>query len=336
MGRFALIAVLTFAVATTFASAQGVVAGWGGVGSMPASAVSSPDGSVAETDGIRASAAIGVQHLNLRFNLPISLIPGTGVAPLDFRVKNANLWVGSARIEGAHDNLGFFLRLEANVPQKITVTTPTEPFFVGAEPVDWVGSRFTWFSVDGGAGYLVGKGISVVGGIRFDRTDLNFGDPKDFAGLFPPVPYTYQGDARVKIWLPFVGLHVEAPHFRANVLASPYAFVDMRLPLRVSATTGPALLYFADLKYSMKKPGGFLEAEAEYIAELASGMNLVLWGKASWIKARGAGNEEFRDQLLVLGIPVLAGALNAGETGAFTRSAYSVGVTAELPLSSPF
>jgi hypothetical protein len=162
-------------------------------------------------------------------------------------------------------------------------------------------------------GYRAGQDWSVLLGLRRDHLSVGLTDPRDTAGN--PLNFFFffsdefgsetemgsqVSDLRVKLWIPYLGLQMTRPGFRASLLYSPFATVQVRVPapLRIiqlftsegeSPSTG-ADYQFYQFQYSVMQPAAFVEANVEYDVAVASNVAIKLWGSAGWFNMKGKGS----------------------------------------------
>ena len=118
------------------------------------------------------------------------------------------------------------LRADGNATKNISVFTGENfPWWGISPPYTWNGSAFQWWDVDGMVGYAFFKDWSIVGGLRYDKVTVGLTDPVDPTGT----PFSSAGQPPneprhvVKTWIPYVGLQLTGPNYRASLLYSPLA-----------------------------------------------------------------------------------------------------------------
>jgi len=269
----------------------------------------------------------GMQWTALNFNLPIAVVPLTGIGPLDLSLKDANVWVGSIRIDARRDSFGAFVSAEGNARKTVTVSTPVEPLFVGDSVFEWTGPELEWWSFNGGIVFLPVYNFGLALGFRYDHLTLGLQDPRDSLGLFPPpLPFVdYRGDILTKLWVPYIGLVVSGPHCRGSISVSPLAWAEVRIPLRIDAVPSAGIADFNDLNYKLNRVGGFVEGDIAYWVDAGSSARFGLWASGTWLSVRGKGTEDFQEA----GTLVQANE-SASDTAMLTRYTLSAGVSAIL------
>jgi hypothetical protein len=291
---------------------------------------------------VEARFKAGYQRLDARFNVPIAaLLPiiGYGIGfplPVDFKLKDANLWVGAAEFEIQFgEALGLFLNGEGSASRRVGVTMEQDPFGL---PVEWTGSKLQWWSLEGGATYRVHSSYSLMAGLRRSKLSLDLRDPSDQAGFYQfwlrsGYQDMYTSDMDAKIWIPYFGVRVHGQGFKADLLYSPFAWADVTLPFRyrydfaIPDFGGP--FAFQQEKYSMKKSGNFFEASMDYEINPIGSIGLGLWAKGSYLCIKGKGfQDSARDAQIPL--PGYTGTSSADASGSFTMYSASGGLAASL------
>jgi hypothetical protein len=264
---------------------------------------------------ITPSAQVGYQRISLNFTLPTvvpRIFPNMGTLDLQFR--DSNTWVGSLAIV-ADCPSGFSLAVkgQANAKRNITVAEPTEIQLGGASEVLWNGNGMEWWTLESTVGYKFRDSWSFLVGLRREHLTVGITNPRDTAGnpldlfFFFSDPFgteteilTQVSDFRLKLWIPYMGLKMDRPGFRASILYSPYATADVRIPAPinigqfVTSVFGPpfsgADLEGFDIRYKVAKPATFIEGNFEYDLAVGSDFSLGLWCSLSWINLKGSGS----------------------------------------------
>jgi hypothetical protein len=245
-------------------------------------------------------AKIGYENLGLNVNFPI---PHQGVSvgrldidPLDFKLVNANLWIGAVGIDAKFSPYwSLFLNLEGNASKNVTIETRESLNLYGHRPLLWDGSKIQWWQIDTGLGYRLLSSFSFIVGFRWDNTSLSLSDPRDnrgraFAGYDPEVNF-FNGDLQIKCFTPYGALGIEGGNFRGTLIYSPLVWANVTLPLRTSHNPAANRLVNEEASYQLNKPGYLLEGIFEYDLNMASNLALGLWGKGSLVKVRDDGEE---------------------------------------------
>ena len=256
---------------------------------------------------VRPTLRIGYQSLGLNFTIPAFAHEDNSPAPLDLSLRNANVWVGSVRLDiELSPGLFLFAAGDANAKRNITVITSDEPLnyqdVVTFKPIEWTGSQFQWWSVEGGLGYRLFPATGLIAGLRRDHLTLQPSDPRDAAGN--PVNYdaTFSNravseraysDILVTNWIPYFGVELMGQFFRASLLWSPFANADVRIPVRyvrnLALFVGQNFNTSLDYNFKLQKPGTFLEGNFEYLMPLGRTLSFGPWFKGTWLRMTGTG-----------------------------------------------
>jgi hypothetical protein len=287
-------------------------------------------------------AGFGYQWLGLNFNMPafdseILHLP----APMDMKIKGGRFGTLSAGLDASiPSGLSLFLRAEANIKRDVKILTAEEPVgeLLGfARAAEWTGSGLQWWLAEGGLGYQVACGVSVLAGVRRDSISLQLSDPRDASGA--PIEGASQGlgvvrefgDFTAGLWVPYVGLRFEGPNYRTTLLASPYTRGSIKLPdcFMWTISFPPFFTYQItnSFEYSVSQPGGFFEGAGEYDVNLNQSAVLRIWGKGNYAKIRGSGNLDELFQNIGGASPgTWVGSESA--TATFVKSTLSAGLSA--------
>jgi hypothetical protein len=280
---------------------------------------------------------IGYQKLGLNFNLPAStLIPPAAPFPssLDLKFQDADLWVGTVALAiDCPSRLSAEIKGQANAKRRINVFEREEWVFGGQQGVTWTGSQLEWWAIEGRVMYRLRADCSLVAGLRRDHLAVNLGDPRDASGnplnfgdsgvLFRGVTFarnqSYYSDLISKLWIPYVGLELVGPGYRALLIGSPFASAEIKVPaavlfdlalrVQLSPFFPPATTEFLSsdsLLYRVNKPALFLEGSFQYDLNLSPSMTLGLWCSGSWMSLRGQGNwnHDSWAQVIANGVPL--------------------------------
>jgi hypothetical protein len=272
---------------------------------------------------------VGYERLGLSFNLPASTGSlAVSSVTLDLQLQDAYLWVGSVGAVAAFPSgLSLALKGQTNAKRDVTIYEPEEFYFIGEQGVFWTGSKLEWWAIEGRLTYRLTDGCSFLAGLRRDQLSVNLRDPRDGSGNplnfqdsgieivplpppFPPlvIPYerqeAYSSDLVSKLWIPYVGLEMRGPGYKASLIASPFASVEMRVPagllFDLKVFPGPVEILTADnLRYRVMQPAAFLEGSFRYDLNVSPSLNLGLWCEASWMSLKGPGiwDRAFRGQV---------------------------------------
>lgn len=318
---------------------------------MPASG--SAQGLLGVTDGgfrvgkvvLVPSIKIGIQRFGMNFSTDMPEAdygPGRGHlewSPVELRVSDGRLWFGSVGLEARLNQAFAFVSLEGNAERKLRVQTPFEP--EQAVTVDWEvpgalweGTRLEWWAFDVGGGFQVGDGgVAVIGGFKHDHFGLGLEDPRgDDLDWAPPVrrsPDLYKADLLVKQWIPYGGLQLIGPNYRGTLIGSPFAWVSFKLPFVYLDRYFDPPLDDTDLaRYELFTMGYFIEASYEYLLDVGGSFDLILWGRANWLRYQGSGDQVARSFDYSPGNTPFSGIQSGRAT--FSRYTYGVGITGTL------
>jgi hypothetical protein len=263
---------------------------------------------------ITPSVQIGFQNIGLNFDLPI-YVPNPVAPPtesLKLQLKDANVWVGGLGITAYFPTgLSITVRGQANAQRGVTVFTPEDSQGQTLGTV-WNGDRLQWWMLDASAGVPLRNDWSVLAGLRREQLSVGLTNPR-FVGQGPvnffsddlEYPYeqiqdlTYFGDVSSKLWIPYVGMKLTGPNYRACFLWSPFVAADVRVPTAVTANSwlfdfgvgsNSSDFNHVGIAYKVVKLASFLEAAMEYDVRVSSAVSLTVWGNANWVRLKGKGN----------------------------------------------
>ena len=304
---------------------------------------------------VKAAARVGYQWIGLNFNLPTSDAIGIfDSAPIDIQLKDARVWVGSLGLEArVTPRFSIFANGEANAKIKAGVVTSETPLGTGFfAPYEWNASGIEWWAIEGAAAYSVSDGAAIFAGLRRDHLSFGMTNPRDQFGnpineaISVPgivlLTIANAADVQIKLWLPYVGLRVIGPNYRASVIWSPFANAAVKIPDRLVVNIfefpPPSVTFLNGLewRYSMFQTGALFEGQLEYDVNLGPNLFVNVWAKGSWLRVRGRGNlDEILNQFVRIGLvpPLevfssLQG--NQSATGKLSRSLIAVGLTANM------
>jgi hypothetical protein len=243
---------------------------------------------------------IGYQHMAWNFNFPLA---PQGFnwwfqrGALDLSLKNVNLWVGDARIDVLwSENLSIFCEGQANAQKSVGIQESEAPsdLFVGAAGRYERGSKLAWWQLDGGASFRIYGDVSVLGGVKIDHLSLRITGPSVLAslGIAPESVERHGGDLLNKLWVPYAGLQINASNYRAAFVYSPFATVNMKLPL--NEVDDFDFFTSEEARFSLKKTGQYFGADFEYSASLPLAATASVWAKVHYLRIRGNASEETR------------------------------------------
>ncbi len=256
--------------------------------------------SVSNVGGVQVvpSLRVGYQHMAVNMTLPVPLAPLVSLYPLDFKLQDANVWVGGLRVDARLGGVSLFLSAEGNASQSVSVTTPSLPS-PAPTTVNWKGTRFQWWSVGGGGAFDISSNFAVVGGVKAEQLSMGLAEPEDQSGalnqfLVMNLPSGYSSDVLTKLWVPYFGLRVDGMNFTSTLIFSPYTWADVQIPFSLFATFTPLVAEVAGWQYSFKRGGISFEGTCDYRVQASANVACNLWFKGSWCSIRGSGSENFQ------------------------------------------
>ena len=221
--------------------------------------------------------------------------------PVDLKLNRTWFWVGQAGLEArVSPRLGLYLLGEGSFPAQDKFEATTAPDVVGEDQtisVSWKSSNFEWWVFDGGFKWILNNKIWA-GLIGLKRDHVSFGlqapnnipiDEEDFA-------VNYNADVLMKLWIPYVGLHLTGVNFKAWCVGSPFVSSDVKIPFRYTEQEEQIEFEATENQFTLQKTGGFLEAFFEYSTRLAPGFDAGLWARANWLKISGNGRQQVSEQ----------------------------------------
>ena len=280
------------------------------------------------------SVGVGWQRMGVAFSSDISFedrAPGfLEIYPVDLRLTDANVWIGRAGLETrTGEGLLVFFGAEGNAGRNVEVETPLQPENgVGAEtnPAIWVGSHLEWWRLEGGVGYPVGWGFTVIGALRVDHLQLSLEDPWPNSPLAGVYPEAYKADFQAKTWTPYAALRLNGSNYRGTVAYGPVSWCDFKLPFRLSQTAFPPPSS-EEAQYSLRAGGYLLEGSLEYDMNVVGVAGLTLWGRASTMKFTGNGELKLSQNDPLVPPPVVA---NRNADSQYTRYDLALGMSGRL------
>jgi len=300
---------------------------------------------------ITPEVQVGYQKFGLNFNMPAPI-----GSTLDVQLRDANLWTGSlAAVVDCPLAWSVALRAQANAKKNVTVFESQEYVLQGEAPVTWTGTKLEWWAIDGQLLYRLRDNCSVLIGLRRDHLALNLSEPRDSngeplnfddSGVFPPFStftrhQRYYSDLLTKLWIPYVGIQIVGPGYKASLIGSPFASAEMKIPVSLlfdltifTFGFSTQLVSAENLQYHVLKPATFLEASFNYDIDVLPALAVGLWGNASWMSCRGLGNWDYhaRQQVFNNGIPFPPNffAQSQDNTTTYTRFLVGGGLSAVL------
>ena len=199
---------------------------------------------------------VGYKNIGFNLNLPFTITPvnqygrvSTNTPALDLHLRDAGVWVGSIGLD-AHLASALFisLRADGNATKNISVVTGENfVFWPGINPpYVWGGSGLQLWDIDGRVGYTFLKDWSALLGVRYDKVTVSFANPVDQTGTpvnLPPNTSQFTQDIVVKTWIPYIGLQLNGPNYRASLLYSPFASTQVVAPQSSNVIGGGLFSY---------------------------------------------------------------------------------------------
>lgn len=259
------------------------------------------------------SALTGYQHIDLHFIAPFARGPA-GVelfhpAPLDLELHDADLWVGGIRADIKKGRFSGFVTLMANWQRDTTVTTSSEPFWGGINPVGWSGNDLKWWAINAGAGLDITKHFAVQAGLRVERLSFGLHNPFDSARIIPFFHNffgdDFRGELDSKLLIPWIGVRGQASRLSGSLRFSPLAHAEVQVPLTYRTVLIPGTLETIEQdNYSFSHNGIWLEGSLAYDIYRTPSWSCSLWAQASWLWAYGGVENTYRAVMVPAGAPV--------------------------------
>jgi hypothetical protein len=309
----------------------------------------------------RSFLQAGFQRMSFSFNLPAVLPLSGASAGLDLEFQDANMWTGVFGLEAyLTRRLSVFFIAQGDVPRDIVIRTGEQPeatgVLWGAVPFEWTGSRLEWWQIEGGLSWRVSESLSLLAGLKRDRLSVGLNDPRDSAGnpvnfavsysLIPGFDFrdihASLADFEIKLWIPYLGVTLHGPNYRAVGIWSPFASVSSRIPLRALNSYGLFISNFpifaaeaaGEWNYGMFKPGTYLEGKFEYDVNVTDRVSLQLWCSGSVLNIKGKGSVNYQENIAiaVLGypLPFPSSSDAAGADGQLTRTSLAAGLSGAI------
>jgi hypothetical protein len=288
-----------------------------------------------------AGARAGYRHLglNINFGIPVEQLltpfldppilifffPQYGslldLYPLDLKISGADLLVGAVDLKATLANgLEIFGSIQASIPRQIRAEAGEGPGIDALTPErwSWQGSRFQWAQFDVGAGSALGANLSVIAGLKGERTTVRLEDPEPLPGYTyrtrlvpfgPPVFEEstfsdYGGDFGCYLLMPYLGARLKGLYYNGTFRAG-LADSKLKLPLRLSQAGRyiGGLLFgrgrndlSEEAQYKFSHAGFFVEAAAESQFAVMQNLDLRFWMEGSWLRIQGNGEVELTGQ----------------------------------------
>ncbi len=239
-------------------------------------------------------AQVGYQTIGGNMSIPIESDKGTPsgqlqIGTLDVSLKNFNFWSGTVGLNITAGPLTLFGSAGGFIPHvfQLSGEIPISLGALGGTPqFAMTSSNFQFWTIQGGAGYAIGGGFSIVGGIMWSHMEVAYIDPRNGAGPLPN--QTIRADVLLKTGVPYLGVQImQQGSYRGAILYSPVAWSNGAMDFRSSQQT------LVDLRYSLNQPGKFLAINGEYYLPFPSPVMSSIWFAASLIDIKGNSDLEF-------------------------------------------
>jgi hypothetical protein len=295
----------------------------------------------------------GYQRLGLSFNLPATRPFSSWPSTLDLALRKADLWCGSLdAIVDFPSGLSFGLKGQTNAPSRAYVYEGQEYTGGGAQGVHWTADKMQWWTIDGRVMYRFRPGVSAVAGLRREQLSFDLTDPINDQGetlnlddsgyIWPGFPalgtykrhWRYASNVSMRAWVPYLGVDFVGTGFKASLIASPCASVDVKVPaeflmdLIINSFGTAQIITDEELEYRVTKPAVFLEANLSHEINVSQALNLSVWGTASWLRLRGKGTWNYHYTGQVPPDPPGSESLSDTNTATFTRYLLGGGLSA--------
>lgn len=242
---------------------------------------------------------IGYQRNGINLSIPIQadfdpfpLLPDAHLAigTMDVVLKDFNFWMGTVGVNAIlspkltvfGSGTGFQPRDFIQVGQIPVSLGP----FGGIPELTLTGSKLEYWILQCGASYAIGSGYSVIGGLLWAKTSMEYSNPR--RGDVPLPNQTIRQDFLLKNWVPFVGLQISEPeYYRAALIYSPLVTSSGTL---VNRTSQPVM---TNLSYNLNQPGSMFSFTFEYSLQIPPPSMISLWFNGTTQFIRGSSDLEF-------------------------------------------
>jgi hypothetical protein len=293
-------------------------------------------------EGLRLTPTVRVGYQNMASSINIPIFFDQFVTelanrgPLDVGLKDAGVWVGGIDLNAQVGRFSVLVSGEASAPKDIRLEAEQEPFYVGQSRVQWQGSRFEWFSLDGRASYEIRPQIWLGAGFKTQKWSAKLTGPSDPIGLIQQFQSVfgdnYTADLSANAWIPYLGLGFGLPNFKASLLFSPVPWVDAKIPFRylfVQIPHSPFALGYEDDRYRLTGPGLFFELAVDADVVVRPGLKCSLWLKGDWLRIKGKGSQDYENRFTVAGVQTDQFLDSTSALGNFTSYNVSGGLAVE-------
>jgi len=177
--------------------------------------------------------------------------------------------------------------------------------------------------------------IGILAGLRRDHLsfELSQNNSLNILGGGITAEQDYLGDFLEKLWVPYLGLQMNGPNYRARLIWSPFVSVSLNAPLGALgfqlAGGLPFIQNVQDFRFTVFNPGALFEANFEYSQQFGRWLSLGLWGNAGWFKLSDNGQLAAQVNTLLLG-SFFRLSDSASATATLTRNTLAGGIFAEV------
>jgi hypothetical protein len=283
---------------------------------------------------------VGYQTMAANINIPIFfdqfVTELANRGPLDIGLRDSGVWVGGIDLNAQAGRFAFLVSGEANVPKDIRLEAEQEPFYAGLSRVQWQGSRFEWYSLDGRASFEIRPEIWLAAGFKTQHWSVKLAGPSDPIGFIQFFQSffgdNYTADLSANAWIPYLGVGFGGPNFKASLLVSPVPWVDAKVPFRylfVQIPHSPLALGYEDDRYRLTGPGVFLELAVDYDVDVRPGLKCSLWLKGDWLRIKGNGTQDYENRFAVAGVQTFQFFDSSSAFGNFSSYNFSGGLAVQ-------
>ena len=284
--------------------------------------------------------------LNLNFPIPDAALPDPSkfdVHPLDLKLKDSNMWIGSAGLSVQLANFWFSAHASGNVPRDVTVSTDRfiqTPFQMKGKGnvVSWRGSKLEWWEADGWAGYGFFNAATIGAGVRWSKTSVSLIDPEgpfgSSGGATPALILDYNGDLSAKLVIPYFAIQSGGSNYTFMLAYSPFVYADVTVPLSlITSVSGGTQNRFEDGIYTLQRGGNFLEGSFEYDVNMLRPVDFQLWAKGSLVRITGDGDYQLTGNRENIKKRLINASWSGSgsETSTFNTYLLSGGISATIP-----
>lgn len=265
--------------------------------------------------GLRLTPTVRVGYQNMATNINVPIFFDQFVTelanrgPLDLGLRDSGVWVGGIDLNGQVGRFSVFVSGEANVPKDIRLEAEQEPFYAGLSRVQWQGSRFEWYSLDGRVSFEIRPEVWLGAGLKTQHWSVKLTGPSDPIGLIQVFQSVfgdnYTADLSANAWMPYLGLGFGLPKFKASLLFSTVPWADAKVPFRylfVQIPHSPFALGYEDDRYRLTGPGLFFELAVDADVDVRPGLKCSLWLKGDWLRIKGNGTQDYENRFTVAGV----------------------------------